>query len=559
MTRPTLRGEDGPSQANRAIGIILEEHQAQIMEELSRHRFDMERLISLKMQAVPAQNEVVDLKPTIGKPQKSTPLTPQGDLQEPSFEAPEEHINRATLSPSIEGVFSDTESRAVSQQSEARQNYSVDDPQDEVAKRKKRTGRVIRRTMSGNQSEISTSDRRFPRLKAWVRSGTFESIAGILIITNAVFIGIEIELSIQMGSPPWAVQVIGLTYTLAFALELLLRLVVDGCSMFWRRQYLWNLLDLFVVLCSLWEVLVLVLEAMMPDLSMNAGIGVISSLRIVRILRITRLIRNTGSSTGGAMKVLRALRTLIHSIVYTLKEVVWAAVFLFLIMYVFSLAITQGVAEELRTAPSESRLLHYWGGIPSAMSTCFMAVTGGISWEVASDPLLKISFLWWLLFITYVGFTVFAVLNVMTGVFCQSAIKSAQHDTDLFLQNMLVERDEHLKRIKDLFSRLDNDGSGSLTLAELEEHLGDPAVQAYFASMELSITDVWSFFKLLDSDLEAEISPETFFEGCQRLKGFARSLDLAKLMHQSQSMAKKQVEFMNTTDDFLAKIWEKLS
>lgn len=32
-----------------------------------------------------------------------------------------------------------------------------------------------------------------------------------------------------------------------------------------------------------------VLEAMMPDLSMNAGIGVISSLRIVRILRITRL------------------------------------------------------------------------------------------------------------------------------------------------------------------------------------------------------------------------------------------------------------------------------
>ncbi|CAK9001861.1 unnamed protein product [Durusdinium trenchii] len=275
---------------------------------------------------------------------------------------------------------------------------------------------------------------------------------------------------------------------------------------------------------------------MMPDLSMNAGIGVISSLRIVRILRITRLIRNTGSSTGGAMKVLRALRTLIHSIVYTLKEVVWAAVFLFLIMYVFSLAITQGRGK--RTSGTAHRvgfiLLHYWGGIPSAMSTCFMAVTGGISWEVASDPLLKISFLWWLLFITYVGFTVFAVLNVMTGVFCQSAIKSAQHDTDLFLQNMLVERDVCWP------PRLACEGfvqglSGSLTLAELEEHLGDPAVQAYFASMELSITDVWSFFKLLDSDLEAEISPETFFEGCQRLKGFARSLDLAKLMHQSQS------------------------
>ena len=30
------------------------------------------------------------------------------------------------------------------------------------------------------------------------------------------------------------------------------------------------------------------------------------------------------------------------------------------------------------------------------------------------------------------------------------------------------------------------------------------------ASLELSITDVWSFFKLLDSDMEAEISPDSW-------------------------------------------------
>lgn len=150
------------------------------------------------------------------------------------------------------------------------------------------------------------------------------------------------------------------------------------------------------------------------------------------------------------------------------------------------------------------------------------------------------------------------VLNVMTGVFCQSAIQSAQHDHELFLQNMLAERDDHLKRIKNLFARLDKDGSGSLTLSELEDHLEDPAVQAYFASLELSITDVWSFFKLLESDEEQEISPDAFFEGCQRLKGFARSLDLAKLMHQTQLMAKKQVDFMNQTSESLEKITSKM-
>lgn len=158
--------------------------------------------------------------------------------------------------------------------------------------------------------------------------------------------------------------------------------------------------------------IVLVLEALVKDLSLNAGIGVISSLRIVRILRITRLIRNSGSTPGRAMKFLRALRTLIHSIAYTLKEVMWAGVFLLLIMYVFSLALTQGVVGHLASSNANDvnpAMIRYWGGIGSSMSTCFMAVTGGISWEVASDPLLEVSQIWWWLFVTYVGFTVFAV------------------------------------------------------------------------------------------------------------------------------------------------------
>lgn len=31
------------------------------------------------------------------------------------------------------------------------------------------------------------------------------------------------------------------------------------------------------------------------------------------------------------------------------------------------------------------QLLHYWGGIPSAMSTCFMAVTGGCTWSFSQS------------------------------------------------------------------------------------------------------------------------------------------------------------------------------
>mmetsp|Transcript_74454 Transcript_74454/g.164451 ORF Transcript_74454/g.164451 Transcript_74454/m.164451 type:complete len:560 (+) Transcript_74454:114-1793(+) len=546
------------SKASSPVQTLLESHQEQIKLELFRHRIDMERLISSNMKVMSEPDIAIPVTP---RRQKSKPvISPQGDLQEFPFDnatcAPPEPA--ASFSPS-QVLFCEDDSMGSKIAS-----MEEEDAAAASAARKRRTEQMFRRMNSATQSEISTpaTDKRF-KLATVVRSSAFESTAAILIITNAIFIGVEIEISARFPNQgmPLAIQVIGFAYTAAFALELLMRVFVHGLGMFWRKQYLWNLLDLFVVLVSLWEVIVLVLEALVKDLSLNAGIGVISSLRIVRILRITRLIRNSGSTPGRAMKFLRALRTLIHSIAYTLKEVMWAGVFLLLIMYVFSLALTQGVVGHLASSNANDvnpAMIRYWGGIGSSMSTCFMAVTGGISWEVASDPLLEVSQIWWWLFVTYVGFTVFAVLNVMTGVFCQSAIQSAQHDHELFLQNMLAERDDHLKRIKNLFARLDKDGSGSLTLSELEDHLEDPAVQAYFASLELSITDVWSFFKLLESDEEQEISPDAFFEGCQRLKGFARSLDLAKLMHQTQLMAKKQVDFMNQTSESLEKITSKM-
>lgn len=537
---------------------LLAAHQAEILQELSRLRNDLEHVLRGLPKASIAES-VSDRNSSVKKPVTSSPLPPllKGDrMEDVGFD----NLDGILLSSQPVSMFSVESSHCFV--AEEIPSIEDDDQQhrDNKAKRKHQAAQVmLRRSASQTQSEMSS--RPETALSACVRSSAFETIAAVLIITNAIFIGVEIELSTYYINQdlPLPIQVIGLVYTALFALELMLRVMVNGISMFWRTQYLWNLLDLFVVVVSLWETLVLVLELLVPNLSLNAGIGVISSLRIVRILRITRLIRNSGSTPAGAMKFLRALRTLIHSIAYTLKEVVWAGVFLVLIMYVFSLALTQGVVGyQSSNSQVPPAMMHYWGGIGTAMSACFMAVTGGISWEVAANPLYEISVLWWWLFIFYVGFTVFAVLNVMTGVFCQSAIKSAQLDTELLLHNMMAERDEHLKRIKDLFARLDNDGSGSLTLGELEDHLEDPAVQAYFASLDLSITDVWTFFKLLDSDMEAEISPDSFFDGCQRLKGVARSLDLAKLMHQSQAMSKKQIAFMNQTNVALEQIHEKL-
>ncbi|CAJ1411164.1 unnamed protein product [Effrenium voratum] len=523
---------------------LLQEHQAQILEELARHRDDMERLLHK------SQDPTLPMESKCARPSRhaKTPAlsSPSGDVQEPDSDAVKDEFSEETSVVDADDLM---------MQSSSKEKLGWDE--EDEAKRRQAKARSLGRSASLSASEMERANR-CGWLVHVVTSSAFETMTAFLICSNALFIGIEIELSVHFteSQMPASVQVIGLIYTGAFALELLLRVLTHGCSMFWKRQWAWNLLDLFVVLCSLWELLVLVAAALFPGFKVDS-ISVLTSLRILRILRITRLIR--GNASHGTMRFLRALRTLIHSIVYTLKEVAWAGVFQILIMYFFSLALTQGAVAYLRTNPDpDPRLSKYWGHLSASMATLFMAVTGGISWEVASDPLWEISWIHWWLFLFYVSFTVLAVLNVMTGVFCQSAIKSAQHDHELLLQNMLAEKDDHLKRIKDLFAKLDHDGSGTVTLAELEDHMSDPSVQAFFESLELSITDVWSFFKLLESNVGCDIEPDAFFEGCQRLKGYARSLDLAKLMHQTQTLGKRQVDFMNHMEEQMEQMWAKL-
>ncbi|CAK9046496.1 Sodium channel protein type 4 subunit alpha B [Durusdinium trenchii] len=60
----------------------------------------------------------------------------------------------------------------------------------------------------------------------------------------------------------------------------------------------------------------------------------------------------------------------------------------------------------------------------------------------------------------------------------------------------------------------------------------------------LYTTEVWTFFRLLDGDSGQEIDMDEFLYGCMRLRGEAKALDLAKLMHSHAWLAKQQVDFM---------------
>ncbi|CAE7542485.1 CACNA1E, partial [Symbiodinium sp. CCMP2456] len=189
------------------------------------------------------------------------------------------------------------------------------------------------------------------------------------------------------------------------------------------------------------------------------------TLRIVRITRLVKIARITR-----VLRVIMALRTLTQSIIYTLKSLIWAMILLVLIVYVFGILFAQAVNDHLmdtdvRPLSDEevAAARRYFDDLPQTMLSLFMSIAGGVSWEEVVVPLRAISVVWVAIFLTYVSFTYFAVLNVVTGVFCQSAIDSAQSDHDMVLQSILANKQAHIEKIRYLFSEIDQEDSGVIT------------------------------------------------------------------------------------------------
>lgn len=399
-----------------------------------------------------------------------------------------------------------------------------------------------------NSEEIDYQPGCFRRRVAWlVSTNQFEFAMAVLIISNSLLIGFEAEWSSRnRGTPkPVTFFITGLAYNFLFFVELMLRLTAFGKTFFTDVEMRkWNLLDLFIVLGSLAEAVVDVLSLVQGD--GGGDPAHISNVRIIRVVRIARLARTV--RVARVVRFVGALRTLVFSIFVTLKALVWAMILLVMIMYFFAILFTDAVSDHLsvleeddvRTiSGDEVALKSFWPSLTVSILTLFKSIAGGISWHEVVEPLEAVSPLWQAGFYFYIGFVYFAVLNVVTGVFCNSAIDTARNDPDI--QSLVIReaKTKCVNQIKNLFRHIDTDGSGKITIQEFENRLKDDMVQAYFASLTLEVQDAWMLFKLLDTGKDHSIDIDEFVDGCLRLRGHAKGVDMAKIMLDNKSILKK--------------------
>lgn len=383
-------------------------------------------------------------------------------------------------------------------------------------------------------------------LKNLVRGRYFETFFCMMIFTNALLMAVQVQYNIDhVGEPePLLFKVLGHIYNVMFLFELVLRLAAEGCKGFYcsKQNSGWACLDTLVVAVSCFDLAVDIYTAV-GEQSEDGDQLVASNMRILRIVRMAKILRSFRAFK--LLRLLNALHTLLFSIFVTLKSLAWATVLIFVVIFVFGLTFAQcaadGLAERDGLAANsdyplfdEDALTYYWGSLSAAMTTLFQTMSNGISWRPAYEALCSISYMCGWMFNLFIGFSYFVMLNVITGVFCNSAIESAAKNPEVIAHSLVTARATYIKNLSRLFQAMDTDNSGSITMGEFEELMHDDLARAHFQALELNVGDAWTLFKLIDQDGSGSISITEFLSGCEALKGGARSIDVAAILYETR-------------------------
>merc|ERR1712110_394279 len=105
-----------------------------------------------------------------------------------------------------------------------------------------------------------------------------------------------------------------------------------------------------------------------------------------------------------------------------------------------------------------------------------------------------------MLFLLFITFSLFAVVNIATGVFVDAAMQANSMDREIVVHEEMEEKKAYLESMHQIFDEMDTDGTGCITFADFTRRLDDERVIAYFRHLNLDVSEARKLFELLDLD-----------------------------------------------------------
>jgi len=252
------------------------------------------------------------------------------------------------------------------------------------------------------------------------------------------------------------------------------------------------------------------------------------------------------------MKFFIELRLMLNSLIGSVASLFWSIAMLLLIFYIFALVFVQGVANffiDMVDAGKEidsryNKLRYLFGSVEKAILSLYKASTGGDDWHVFLEQMEMVGPMYAFVFIFFIAFSQIALLNILTAIFVQRAMKLAQPDRETMAIQIRNEEMAAFEEMRRIMHEADVNVNGTISAKEFCEQVQYGKLGAQLAVVGLDVKDAHNFFNLIlamgtmepghqnysrNIKGDPEVPIDSFVEQCMRMRGTASSIDLHKM------------------------------
>lgn len=397
-------------------------------------------------------------------------------------------------------------------------------------------------------------------LNRLVSSKAFEICFGFLIIMNSATMGMQAQVFVK-GQPDSFTEVCEQFFNVFFTIELTLRMRVYGLSKYLpiNRDQMYNFIDaLVVIITSILSGWLLMLLTMAMPTAFDfrgrdaANVRIITLLRAVRLVRLVRVVQR--------LEFFKEAWILLRGLSDSVRTLFWTLVFIASITYMFAVFGMVLISRDLQwlydelpsglrkvgeecdaelgvtagKAPDLCLFQLYFVSMDQVMMTLIQLLTMD-DWNSMVKPMLHYKPWCWVYFYCYIAVAVFVLMNLVTAIIVDNALKSSRVDEDRELRDKEEERLAELRNISNLFDMMDTDGDGTLCWDEFKEAFDDPIIVNKWKLLDFRQEDCRELFRLLDNG-DGNIDTKEFFDGLRKCKGEAQSKDIFRLQKMLERM-----------------------
>jgi len=323
-------------------------------------------------------------------------------------------------------------------------------------------------------------------------------------------------------------------------------MAAEGKNFMVGPDWKWNIFDALVVLSAIIEKLL-------------AGVNNLTFIRLLRIMRTFRAVR-----VIRLMRVLRKLRIMVVAVMESFISLLWALFFLFCTVYLFTVVFVQGAVSYLdesdpneaekignpigELAPHAELLMLSFPSLGDSILLLFGCVTGGVDWMSVYPILDHISPAYGVLFVIYIAFMLVGVMNVIIGIFVDSANRSSYHERRTIKHECGPDLDDVKQAL--LEGKLHEEDT--ITEGDLMRCLKKESFIQILARHDIDRTEAIGVFNLLCDQIRSEINIDEFLIGLLYAKD--AKIDVLALCHESKQLGSKMLEilvFVNSHFEYL--------